>query len=101
MKQKTNRNSLVRLGYGLLLAILLSTSSSVIAQNSHTIKGVILNGRTSSPLPDVSVTVKGTGSGTQTGANGEYSIAAKPGDVIVFSFTGYESHEEKVGNQTN
>jgi len=51
-------------------------------------------------MPGVSVVVKGTGKGTETGTNGEYSITAKPGDVIVFSFTGYESHEERVGNET-
>lgn len=92
--------ALVRLGFGLLLAILLSTPFSLIAQNSQTIKGIIVDGRNNSPLPGVSVIVKGTGNGTQTGPNGEYSIIAKPGDVIAFSFAGYEPHEEKVGNQT-
>src|SRR5262249_11846812 len=38
--------------------------------------------------------------GTKTGPNGEYSIAAKSSDVIVFSYLGYVTHEVKVGDQT-
>jgi hypothetical protein len=39
-------------------------------------------------LPGVNVVVRGTKSSAQTNFNGEYSIKAKTGDVLVFSFVG-------------
>ncbi len=52
------------------------------------------------PLAGVSaVTEKGTG--TQTNANGEYSISAAPGDVITFTFTGFSPQKIKVGKSSN
>lgn len=50
-----------------------------------------------SSLPGVSVTVKGKSVGTQTDANGTFSIEAADGDVLVFSFTGYVAQEMAVG----
>lgn len=90
----------VPLSVGLFIAILISSPSNSIAQNLQNVKGTILDGRTNAPLADVSVVVKGTGVGTKTGPTGEYTIKAKPGDVIVFSFAGYETHEITVRNQT-
>lgn len=52
------------------------------------------------PIVGVTVTVKGSPRGTTTSVNGEYSIAAKSGDVLVFSFIGYTNAEEKVGTKT-
>lgn len=52
------------------------------------------------PMIGVTVTVKGDTRGTTTSVDGEYSIAAKPGEVLVFSFIGYTNAEEKVGSRT-
>ena len=52
------------------------------------------------PMIGVTVTVKGATRGTTTSVDGEYSIAAKPGEVLVFSFIGYTNAEEKVGTKT-
>lgn len=49
------------------------------------------------PLPGVSVKVRGTTTGTQTGANGSYSIRAEKGQVLVFSFIGTIAQERTVG----
>src|SRR6267154_2262795 len=94
-----NKHIVMLIITGLLLATLTSFPSSLMAQNKVTITGTILDGKTNTPMPDVSVIVKGTGEGTKTGSNGEYSIKAKTGDIIVFSFSGYVTHEEKVGSQ--
>ena len=51
----------------------------------------------SKPLSGVSVTIKGKQTGTQTNANGEYSIDAAEGDVLIFSFTGLSTREVRVG----
>lgn len=49
------------------------------------------------PLPGATVVVKGTSIGTQTDFNGKYSILAKEGETLVFSFVGYNSKTLKVG----
>ncbi len=45
------------------------------------------------PMAGASVVLKGKPGGTRTGSNGEYSIDATRGDVLVFSYTGYTSQE--------
>ncbi|NBW28377.1 MAG: hypothetical protein EBR38_07410 [Flavobacteriaceae bacterium] len=40
----------------------------------------------SGPLPGANVVVQGTKTGTQTDVDGKFSIKAKAGDVLVFSF---------------
>ena len=65
-------------------------SGAAYAQNM-TVKGkVTANGE---ELPGVTVTVKGSGGGTITSLDGDYSIKADAGSVLVFSFIGYETVE--------
>ena len=45
------------------------------------------------PLPGVNVVVKGTTNGTITNFDGQYQLNAAQGDVIVFSFIGFNSQE--------
>ncbi len=52
------------------------------------------------PLPGVNVLVKGTTTGTQADFDGNYSINASDGAVLVFSYLGMLSQEIAVGNQT-
>ena len=57
---------------------------------------------TSQPLPGVSVVIKGTSTGTATDFDGLYSIKANNGDVLVFSYVGYETQQVTVtGNVMN
>jgi len=49
------------------------------------------------PLPGVSVLLKGTNTGTVTDGNGSFSINARKGEVLVFSFIGYQRTEITVG----
>jgi TonB-linked SusC/RagA family outer membrane protein len=48
-------------------------------------------------LPGVNILVKGTGRGTTTDADGNYSIMANEGETLVFSFIGYATQEIAVG----
>ena len=48
------------------------------------------------PLPGVSVIVKGTTTGTTTDFDGNYQINANTGDVLVFSYVGYDTLEKAV-----
>lgn len=50
------------------------------------------------PLPGVNIIIKGTTDGTITDVDGKYSIDANQGDVLVFSFLGFQSQEATVGN---
>ncbi|PSL47627.1 TonB-linked SusC/RagA family outer membrane protein [Chitinophaga niastensis] len=49
------------------------------------------------PLPGVTVVIKGSSKGTQANSEGKFNVAAKAGDVLVFSFIGYAVQEVKVG----
>ncbi len=44
-------------------------------------------------LPGINVQIKGTTQGTTTDFNGEFSLAVKPGDILVFSFVGFKTEE--------
>ncbi|MDP5138948.1 MAG: TonB-dependent receptor plug domain-containing protein, partial [Spirosomaceae bacterium] len=48
----------------------------------------------------VSITVKGSTTGTNTDNDGNFSINAAPNSVLSFSFIGYEPQEVKVGNKS-
>ncbi|MBL7699590.1 MAG: TonB-dependent receptor [Chitinophagaceae bacterium] len=51
-------------------------------------------------LPGASVTVKKTGQGTSASSDGTYSIKAADDDVLVISFSGYNSQEIPVGGRS-
>ncbi|GAA3790989.1 VWA domain-containing protein [Corallibacter vietnamensis] len=55
------------------------------------------------PLPGVNILVKGTTIGTQTNFNGFYSLNAKKGDTLAYSFVGYmpENRVVKTSNVIN
>lgn len=50
------------------------------------------------PLPSVNISVEGTDSGTETDFDGEYSIEAKPGQTLIFSYVGMEEQHKEVGD---
>jgi len=91
---------LLRPIFFLLFAMIIIFPVSLVAQAVQSVTGIILDGRTNNPMPDVSVVVKGSGTGAKTGSKGEFVIRAKKGDVIVFSFSGYETHELTLQDQT-
>jgi TonB-linked SusC/RagA family outer membrane protein len=49
------------------------------------------------PIPGANVVVKGTTRSTQTDMDGKYSVKAKQGETLVFSFLGLATQEVKVG----
>ncbi len=68
------------------------------AQNSP-VSGTILD-ETGTPMPGVTVVLKGTTSGTTTDLDGNYSISVPSEGVLVFSFIGYLTVEEIVGTRS-
>lgn len=83
-------------GMSLLVSCLLSIS--VFAQT--TITGTVVSQTDNAPIPGVNVMIKGTTNGSTTDANGTFTIAAAPDDVLVFSFIGFLPEEITVGQQT-
>lgn len=69
-------------------------------QESVTITGTVTEAGTDTPLPGVSILIKGTTTGAVTDIEGKYSITANTGDVLVFSFMGYSPQEFTVGAVT-
>lgn len=52
------------------------------------------------PLPGVNVLMDGTTNGTQTDFDGNYSIQGSSGDVLVFSYIGFETQQKVVGTSS-
>lgn len=53
------------------------------------------------PLPGANVVIKGTTTGTAADFDGNYSIEANEGDVLVFTYTGYNSAERTVSGSSS
>ncbi|MEH3112780.1 SusC/RagA family TonB-linked outer membrane protein [Pedobacter terrae] len=82
-----------------LAAICLLTINVALAQNI-TVKGKVVDGGDKTPLPGVSILIKGTQGGTQTDVNGNYSLSVPANATLVFNFVGYTAFEQAVNNQT-
>lgn len=76
---------------------MLFLSTSILAQEK-VVTGSVSDG--TDPLPGVSVLIKGTAKGTETDFDGKYSIEAKQGDVLVFSFLGMKTVERTIGSSS-
>lgn len=71
------------------------------AQTLKVIKGVVRDAKTEETLIGVSVKIKNSNIGTLTDVSGKFSIKAKSGDVLLFSFVGYEAKAVMVGKDPN
>ncbi|KLT64681.1 SusC/RagA family TonB-linked outer membrane protein [Pedobacter sp. BMA] len=78
------------------LFIILCLATASYAQD-RTITGTVTASEDNLPIPGVSVKVKGTPLGTITAANGKFSISAKTGSILVFSYVGYKVKELTIG----
>ncbi len=81
------------------LHVTTAKDSHTTANQQQTITGIVTSGTDQSRLPGVSVLVKGTQKGVTTNEQGQYTIEAEAGDILVYSFIGYISTEQVVGNQ--
>ena len=81
----------------LLFALLLVLPA--MAQDAD-ITGKVTDESTGEALPGVTVQVQGTTKGAITDLDGNYSISAGPENILVFSFIGYQTVTETVGNRS-
>ncbi|MEN2486871.1 von Willebrand factor type A domain-containing protein [Flavobacterium sp. B11] len=63
----------------------------------RTISGIVSD-ENKQPLPGVTIFNQSTKASVYTNFNGQYSIQAKIGDMLVFSFIGYKNQSQKVQN---
>ncbi len=79
-----------------ILTLLLALVVQISFAQEKTVSGTVSDN--SGALPGVSVLIKGTATGTETDFDGKYSIKAKTGDVLSFSYLGYVTVEKTVGS---
>ncbi|HEY0609376.1 MAG TPA: SusC/RagA family TonB-linked outer membrane protein, partial [Chitinophaga sp.] len=83
------------------LWLFLLCHSLIIHAQSKTIQGTVKDAKSGTPLPGVTVSVKGKSTGTQTDMQGQFKLQADPQATLVFSFIGYTTQEEPVGGRSN
>jgi TonB-linked SusC/RagA family outer membrane protein len=83
----------------LVLLLCLLSANAIFAQNKR-VTGTVTGSDDRQGIPSVSVMIKGSRQGTQTDANGKFSINANPTDVLVFTYVGYVTQEVAVGTKT-
>jgi len=79
-----------------ILTLLLAFVVQITFAQEKTISGTVTD--ESGPLPGVNVIIKNTMTGTDTDFDGNYTITASVGDVLVFSYVGMETVEKTVGS---
>lgn len=80
-----------------ILTLLLALVVQMTFAQDRAITGTVTDGN-GMPLPGVNVLVKGTTRGVQTDFDGNYSIDAMQGEVLVYSYLGMETVEYTVTN---
>ncbi|WP_291403598.1 SusC/RagA family TonB-linked outer membrane protein [Daejeonella sp.] len=91
-----SKNTLLRCLFS-VIALLLFT---VAQAQTGKITGRVVSDDDKLPLPGVTVQVKGKATLSQADANGDYSIAAGQGDVLLFRFVGFMNLEIPVGTSS-
>jgi TonB-linked SusC/RagA family outer membrane protein len=94
MKKKLNK------AYCLFFLSWLFIINTTSAQNIS-VSGVVKDAQAKTNLSGVSVLIKGTSTGTNTDANGKYTISAAATGTLVFSSIGYTTFEIAINNQKN
>ena len=84
----------------LLSFIFIAGFTAMLYGQPATISGTVSSADEGTGLPGVNVLIKGTSQGTATDAEGNFTLSASANDVLVFSFIGYQTVEEVVGNRT-
>ena len=79
-----------------ILTLLLAFFVHVSFAQDKTISGTVTD-QDGLPLPGVNIVVEGTTNGTQTDFDGNYSLSASAGQVILFTYVGQKDQRATVG----
>lgn len=86
------KNSMTRKCMALLMSLLVVGAASAQTRVTGTVTD-----ESGHPLMGVTVIVVGTNTGAITNLQGQYSIAAKPGNTLEFQYLGMVSERKTVG----
>lgn len=92
MKKKLNQ------AFGLLIVCLFFTGSLLAQKN---VTGRVIDRNTQSPVPNASVMVKGTSTGTVTNADGIFHLSVPANATVVISNVGYSDFEISTEGKTD
>ncbi|MCR5560634.1 MAG: TonB-dependent receptor [Bacteroidales bacterium] len=84
--------------FKILLCFLLLLLGLQTAYAQELVHGIVTD-ETGEPVIGAGVVIKGTTAGTITGIDGDYSLQAVPGDVLVFSSIGYATVERSYNGE--
>ena len=84
----------------LLIFCSLFFASALFAQNVR-IAGVVISGDDNQPIIGANIIIRGTHEGTITNFNGQFDMTVPQGSVVVFSFMGYQAHEQTITAANN
>ncbi len=91
------KTNIIMKNYFLLALIFFGFSMLSTAQ----VSGVVSDD-SNQPLPGVSIVIKNTSTGVTSDFDGKYNISAAVGDILVFSYVGFDTQEIKVtGSKLN
>lgn len=76
--------------------LLLWLCSAFTAAAQQKVTGRVTDAAEGNGIPGVTVRIQQSNRGTITDVNGSYSIEAAAGNTLIFSFTGYKSHQAVV-----
>lgn len=97
-----NKNAFFRYWASQLLPKLILTlavfSTAILQAQNTVIKGTVTDNV--GTLSGVTVIIKGTTTGTLTDIDGNFQISAKPTDILLFSYLGYQAQEVPINNRT-
>lgn len=79
-----------------ILTLFLALIVQVAFAQEKTVSGTVTDSD-GLPLPGVNIVVDGTINGTQTDFDGNYSITASVGDVLIYSYIGQQEESRTVG----
>jgi len=91
---------IVKVTLGLFIIILLLAASTASGQQKS-ITGVIRNAEDNAPVPQATVTVKGTRTVAVSDDKGIFTINALPNQTLVVTAVGFQAMEKPVGQQTS
>ncbi|QXP64734.1 SusC/RagA family TonB-linked outer membrane protein [Polaribacter sp. HaHaR_3_91] len=81
------------------LLVFFTTSFSVLFSQNIIVKGTVVD-KIDTPLPGVTIVIKGSNKGTSTDFNGNYNISVAKGKTLVFSSIGFQKKEVIVNSTT-
>jgi len=77
----------------LMCFLLMFLWGGVFFTHAQQVTGTVVESTSGDPLPGVNIVVQGTNQGTQSDFDGNFSIAASEGDILVFSYIGSLTQE--------